>query len=305
MLECYYCYDSSFNKSELTGRLTGAEVVDQLSSVSQKWDAENRLPHKKSANSDTWVKGSTPPDLILATNMISVGLDVNRFNTIIMNSMPRNIAEYIQASSRVARDKSGLVITLHNPFRTRDLSHFERFREFHEKLYYYVEPISITPYSKKSVEKYLPLYLATMIRHSYEQLADSPSSLNDALIEAIEADLGNHFKNLLDRTQSLDDEQKNLLTEDLEQNIESFIAQALKKWKLLVDEQTNNDFTLRYSGADLLNNNHRIPGTYRDLFLSLDAYQNEETENMWAVPMSLRNVESEAVIHIKEESNGY
>jgi uncharacterized protein YdcH (DUF465 family) len=144
-----------------------------------------------------------------------------------------------------------------------------------------------------------------MIRHSYEQLADSPSSLNDALIEAIEADLGNHFKNLLDRTQSLDDEQKNLLTEDLEQNIESFIAQALKKWKLLVDEQTNNDFTLRYSGADLLNNNHRIPGTYRDLFLSLDAYQNEETENMWAVPMSLRNVESEAVIHIKEESNGY
>lgn len=54
--------------------------------------------------------------------------------------MPRNIAEYIQASSRVARSVKGLVLTLHNPFRSRDVSHFERFREFHEKLYYYVEP---------------------------------------------------------------------------------------------------------------------------------------------------------------------
>lgn len=305
MLECYYCYDSSFNKSELTGRLTGAEVVDQLSTVSQKWDAVNRLPHKESANSDIWIKGSTPPDLILATNMISVGLDVNRFNTILMNSMPRNIAEYIQASSRVARDKSGLVITLHNPFRTRDLSHFERFREFHEKLYYYVEPISITPYSKKSIEKYLPLYLATMIRHSYEELADSPSSLNNNLVQSIKSDLGNHFKTLLKRTQDLDDEQKNLLTEDLEHNIESFITEALNKWKSLVDDQANNNYRLVYSGADFLNNNPRIPDVYRNLFISLDAYQNEETENMWAVPMSLRSVESEAVIQIKDKNNGY
>lgn len=62
--------------------------------------------------------------------------------------MPRNIAEYIQASSRVAREKEGLVITLHNPFNQRDVSHFEKFREFHEKLYFYVEPISITPFHR-------------------------------------------------------------------------------------------------------------------------------------------------------------
>ena len=110
--------------------------------------------------------------------MISVGLDVSRFNTIIMNSMPRNVAEYIQASSRVARNKVGLVVTLHNPVRARDLSHFERFREFHEKLYYYVEPISITPFSKKSVTKYLPLYLATIIRHNYDQLTNQKDAAN-------------------------------------------------------------------------------------------------------------------------------
>ena len=101
--------------------------------------------------------------------------------------MPRNVAEYIQASSRVARNKKGLVVTLHNPFRMRDMSHFERFREFHEKLYYYVEPISITPFSKKSVERYLPLYLATMIRHIYNELADDENAaiLNDAKMAEI------------------------------------------------------------------------------------------------------------------------
>ena len=92
--------------------------------------------------------------------------------------MPRNVAEYIQASSRVARNKLGLVVTLHNPFRARDLSHFERFREFHEKLYYYVEPISITPFSKKSVNKYLPLYIATIIRHNYDQLTNVENAAN-------------------------------------------------------------------------------------------------------------------------------
>ena len=65
--------------------------------------------------------------------MISVGIDVSRFNTIIMNSMPRNTAEYIQASSRVARNSYGLVLTVHHPFRARDVSHYEKFIEFHEK----------------------------------------------------------------------------------------------------------------------------------------------------------------------------
>ena len=79
--------------------------------------------------------------------------------------MPRNIAEYIQASSRIARESFGLVLTVHHPFRARDMSHYEKFIEFHEKMYSYVEPISITPFTYKAVERYLGLYLATMIHH--------------------------------------------------------------------------------------------------------------------------------------------
>ena len=87
-------------------------------------ESRTSFPYQEGGN---WQQAIKPDDFILATNMISVGLDVSRFNTIIMNSMPRNIAEYIQASSRVAREKGRTSADLHNPFRSRDVSHFEKF----------------------------------------------------------------------------------------------------------------------------------------------------------------------------------
>ena len=301
-LECLYGYDSSFKKSELTGRLSGSEVVKELDAVSKHWKAADRLPHKDD-NSGEWIQGTVPPDLILATNMISVGLDVDRFNTIIMNSMPRNIAEYIQASSRIARSKPGLVITLHNPFRARDLSHFERFREFHEKLYYYVEPISITPFSKKSVNKYMPLYLATMIRHNYPELSnvESAANLSSSLQERIKGELAQYFRRRLDRTKALSISLQEILTDELESYIEHFLDDALEEWQRLVDGQASESYNLRYSGSDYINSKGRTTKKYKYLFLALDAYQDDDTSNLWSVPMSLRTVESEAVINIKDK----
>src|SRR5690606_12332482 len=141
--------------------------------------------------------GKVPPEFVIATNMISVGIDVSRFNTIIMNSMPRNTAEYIQASSRVARNDYGLVLTVHHPFRARDISHYEKFIEFHEKMYSYVEPISITPFTQKAVERYMGLYLATMIRHTTrftERLsARDISTIPEIEIDSIIAGLSDYF----------------------------------------------------------------------------------------------------------------
>ena len=286
----------------MTGRLSGSEVVKELDAVSKHWKAADRFPHKDD-NSGEWIQGTVPPDLILATNMISVGLDVDRFNTIIMNSMPRNIAEYIQASSRIARSKPGLVITLHNPFRARDLSHFERFREFHEKLYYYVEPISITPFSKKSVNKYMPLYLATMIRHNYPELSnvESAANLSSSLQERIKGELAQYFRRRLDRTKALSISLQEILTDELESYIEHFLDDALEEWQRLVDGQASESYNLRYSGSDYINSKGRTTKKYKDLFLALDAYQDDDTSNLWSVPMSLRTVESEAVINIKDK----
>ena len=316
-LECLYLYDKAFSKSELTGRRTGSEVVEELSRVSRCWDKTKRYPYQENG---AWKYSCTPPDMVLATNMISVGIDVNRFNTMVVNSMPRNFAEYIQASSRVARDVKGLVITLHNPYRVRDLSHFERFQEFHEKLYYYVEPISITPYSKKVIDKYLALYAITLIRHKYSELAvdttnttnttnTGASNLNDDLRDKICEYLKCYFRELRDRVQQKYEKQcHELLTESLEQYINEKIDTLMSNWASILqdieDENTNGNnglpIKLRYSNSNFANKNRWRRFEFKDLFLSLNDYETDDTNELWAVPMSLRNIEAEAVINVMD-----
>lgn len=152
--------ESKIEYSELTGRLNGEEVKSNLSNIEKKWSLILNEKGKSTLNSNN------PPEFVISTNMISVGIDVSRFNTMIISSMPRNIAEYIQASSRVARSVEGIVFTVHHPFRSRDISHYQKFKEFHEKFYSYVEPISVTPFASKAMERYLAMFLSVMIRHS-------------------------------------------------------------------------------------------------------------------------------------------
>lgn len=152
--------ESKIEYSELTGRLNGEEVKSNLSNIEKKWSLLT------CENGKTILNSNNPSEFVISTNMISVGIDVSRFNTMIISSMPRNIAEYIQASSRVARSVEGIVFTVHHPFRSRDISHYQKFKEFHEKFYSYVEPISVTPFASKAMDRYLAMFLSVMIRHS-------------------------------------------------------------------------------------------------------------------------------------------
>jgi hypothetical protein len=140
--------------------------------------------------------------------MISVGVDISRFNTMIISSMPRNIAEYIQASSRVARNKEGIVFTVHHPFRSRDISHYQKFKEFHEKFYSYVEPISVTPFASKALDRYFAMLLAVMVRHSPSlDLADSgqASSISEDKVESIRNMMLSEISSVLNNANRLED----------------------------------------------------------------------------------------------------
>jgi hypothetical protein len=86
--------------------------------------------------------------------MLQVGVDVQRLGLMLVVGQPKNTAEYIQASSRVGRDASdrpGLVVSLGNWARPRDLAHFEQFRHYHETFYAQVEALSVTPFSPTSL----------------------------------------------------------------------------------------------------------------------------------------------------------
>jgi hypothetical protein len=123
-------------------------------------DVQNTLEHlEKRSEKDA------PPDAVLATSMVSHGVDIDRLNAMIFYGMPRQNAEYIQASSRVGRSHVGLILTCLHPARERDQSHYSYFVKFHEYLGQLVEPVAINRWAKFSVERTLPgLFMGVLLQ---------------------------------------------------------------------------------------------------------------------------------------------
>lgn len=294
LMHSLYTY-GPIREGELTGRLSGEEVKNELKNVESKWKPQNRFANIENGEI---ISGNFPPEFVVATNMISVGIDVSRFNTIIINSMPRNTAEYIQASSRVARNDYGLVLTVHHPFRARDMSHYEKFIEFHEKMYSYVEPISITPFTKKSVERYMGLYLATMIRHTTRfterESANAISSITKDELSQIISEVTDYFDKRKERLSNFDKLINNLLKQENVTQIKQWIEEAFEEWKELkdkLDDTTDLVFNRKRNGANQARKQEQ-------LYVDLEEYEGNIHSKKWQVPMSLRVIEPEAAIKI-------
>jgi len=125
-------------------------------------------------------------DVCFATNMIQVGLDVSRLSLMMIVGQPKGVSEYIQASSRVGRDlnRPGLVVTNYNPFKPRDRSHFESFRAYHENIYRFVEPTSVTPFSLPVNERAIHALAIALMRCLEPSMLDAPGAGPDEAIRA-------------------------------------------------------------------------------------------------------------------------
>ncbi len=119
-----------------------------------------------------------PIDMLLATSMLQVGVDVSRLGLMVVTGQPKNSAEYIQASSRVGRDatRPGLVVTLFNWARPRDLGHLETFTHFHETFYARVEPLSVTPFADRALDRGLAAVLVAALRHARDDWESEPGA---------------------------------------------------------------------------------------------------------------------------------
>lgn len=164
-----YLYTKKFKG--IAGDFTGRKVYSFFEELT------SRVPSSKIAEALTMLNNKYPSasayDFILASNMISVGVDVGRLGLMIVAGQPKTNAEYIQATSRVGRATPGLVITVYNPARSRDRSHFEQFRYYHSALYKYVEATSITPFSPRARDKVLASVYVTLCRHLIWELRNN------------------------------------------------------------------------------------------------------------------------------------
>ncbi len=119
-----------------------------------------------------------PIDVLLATSMLQVGVDVPRLGLMVVTGQPKNSAEYIQATSRVGRtaDRPGLVVTVFNWARPRDLAHLETFTHFHETFYARVEPLSVTPFADRALDRGLAAVLVSALRHARDDWEPEPGA---------------------------------------------------------------------------------------------------------------------------------
>jgi len=137
---------------ELTSRASSTDIPRILDRLEDRFPELGQKPNR------------TPIDVLLATNMLSVGVDVQRLGLMVVNGQPKTTAEYIQATSRVGRRYPGLICTVLNWSRPRDLSHYETFEHYHATFYQHVEAQSVTPFAPRAVDRGLTGVLASLIR---------------------------------------------------------------------------------------------------------------------------------------------
>lgn len=260
----------SYRNLELTSRIASERIKRNLDKLNIPFDGD--LQKYQSF------------DVVLATNMISVGLDVGRLNIMLMNGMPPNTAEYIQASSRVARKNEGLVFTLFDPNNTRDLSYFEDFVPFHKTFYKQVEPISVTPFAENALDKLLFTAIVTYFRH---KLGFADNKMPYSLIEnGNKQRLVNELNALFNTHVFADDEDKNLLISE--------ISDLIQKWeyRIQASPEPSRDAGLYFYGGK--------NETQKKKNLLKPIQERQNTDDKLVGMQSMRSVEASVSIKIKK-----
>jgi Helicase conserved C-terminal domain len=227
-------------------------------------------------------------DVALASNMISVGLDIERLGLMVIAGQPKTTSEYIQASSRIGRnvDKPGLVVTVYNFFKARDRSHYERFRAYHESFYRFVEAGSVTPFSAPALDRGLAGLLVAMTRLSAAALTPPDGVSNVDVMRPVAEQA---IRRLAEKAAF---EKKDLPEEAalrVRHEIMALGRNCLEAWALAVSPGTP-DAAVRYSDLEAGKGEAL-------LFTALDASRDPSSpRGKFKAPTSMRDVE--ASVHL-------
>jgi len=267
-------------------RKTFSEVVELTSRVSTDKVAEARRRLECEFHEPQRV------DCAIATNMISVGLDIPRLGLMVVLGQPKTHAEYIQATSRVGRtdDRPGLVVTLLNLHKPRDRSHYERFRHYHDTFYRSVEVGSVTPFSARALDRGFAGALVGLARHSQSELTPPQGLEHIADIRAaLERRLLDDFLERV-RQQPLGDEEER--AERL-RSVQNRVVDLLDSWRKIYEDYHAAGVSMQYQKYEL---NQPRP-LLREM---LDKDFESEHHRKFRANRSLRDVEPEVNLFLKD-----
>lgn len=223
-------------------------------------------------------------DVLPCTNMISVGVDIERLGLMIVAGQPKATAEYIQASSRVGRDKKrppGIVLTLYSPTKPRDRSHYETFKGYHQALYRYVEPTSVTPWAKPALERALHAALIAVVRVSGYLRRNESAQYFDAELPEFRA-----LKRIL--TQRIELAMKGIPFKEQQQALE-YLQALIDSWHTRASSHTKEitHFEAEKAGKQ-----------FKPL---IQSFESNAHLDAWKTLNSMRNVDTETHLYVRGE----
>jgi hypothetical protein len=269
-------------------RKTFSEVVELTSRVTTDKVAEARRRLECGFHEKQRV------DCAIATNMISVGLDVPRLGLMVVFGQPKTHSEYIQATSRVGRvDRwPGLVVTLLNIHKPRDRSHYERFRHYHETFYRSVEVGSVTPFSARALDRGFAGALVGLARHLRSELTPPKGVQKIAGLRAeLERRLLGIFIARIEQQPIEDAEER---AERL-RSIQNRVVDLLDSWRKIYEDYLS-------AGVELQYQKYELPQPRPLLREMLDKNFESEHHRKFRANRSLRDVEPEVNLILKDLS---
>ncbi|EIJ81799.1 helicase domain protein [Bacillus methanolicus PB1] len=267
------------NVLELTSRKQSHEISKTLDDLKVNYN-----PNKE--------KDRDAIDLCLASNIIEVGVDIDRLSVMAIVGQPKMTAQYIQVSGRVGRnwwERPGLIFTLYSNTKSRDKSHFEHFREYHQKLYAQVEPTSVTPFSDSCLDRGLNAVVIGFLRQALnEDIARTPDwkeikkNLNNRIVP--------FYNRLIERAKLVDPEQVGELKSRFLDILKRLENGNYTAWR--VDPKVNGYMysagtivpqALKNKAESMINSMRNVDSECRGLIVSVynSNINNDEEENSW------------------------
>jgi len=237
-------------------------------------------------------------DVALATNMISVGLDITRLGLMVVLGQPRGSAEYIQSTSRVGRNpaRPGLVVTLLTTNKPRDRSHFERFGFYHRTFYRSVEATSVTPFAPRAVDRVLPAIVVALARHVVHQLTPAGSALN---VEAARPQLDFILDMLAERVEAHDLEMDAPTRAEMRTRLRGLASELLDDWERIAHQQLDTASKLKYQQYEQVTGNHLLRDPLDPRLAELEA-----PRGRFKAARSMRDVEPQVLLLKRGYNNG-